>query len=87
MQPYLFCLNLNGMNDGAQPKIVPIGRGEHERRMLQIVCQSGYRGPIGILDHRGDLDAEESLKENLDGLEVLLERLGDLEAVRTYRVE
>jgi hypothetical protein len=85
MKPYLLCLNLNGMNDEAQPKIVPIGQGQHDRRMLQIVRQSGYRGPIGILDHRGDLDAEKSLKENLDGLEDLLERLGDQEALPTYR--
>ena len=85
MKPYLFCLNLNGMNDGAQPKILPIGRGEHDRRMLQIVRQSGYCGPIGILDHRGDMDAEKSLRENLDGLKDMLKQLGDEEALRTYQ--
>lgn len=84
MQPYLLCLNLNGMNNGAQPKILPVGRGEHDRRMLEIVQKSGYRGPIGILDHRGELDAEESLRQNLDGLEDMLKQLGDEEALRTY---
>lgn len=68
MQPYLLCLNLNGMNDGAQPKIVGIGKGQHERAMIRTVLESGYDGPIGVLDHRGELDAKESLKENLDGL-------------------
>ena len=32
MQPYSLCpLNLNGMNDGAKPKILPIGLGKHEQ--------------------------------------------------------
>ena len=31
MQPYLLCLNLNGMNDNAQPKILPVGSGQHDR--------------------------------------------------------
>ena len=75
MRPYLLCLNLNGMNDGANPKIVPLGQGQHELAMLRIIRDSGYRGPIGILDHRGDTDAEKSLRENLDGLQRLLSEL------------
>ncbi len=74
MKPYLLCLNLNGMNDGARPKILPVGQGQHDRAMLRIVRQSGYDGPVGILDHRSELDAEESLKQNLQGLETLLEK-------------
>lgn len=78
MQPYLLCLNLNGMNDDAQPKIVGIGKGQHERAMIRTVLESGYDGPIGVLDHRGNLDAKESLKENLDGLaEVRKELAGE----------
>ena len=72
MQPYLLCLNFNGMadaTDAERQKILPIGSGKHERRMLQIVLDSGYSGPIGILDHRPELDAEESLRQNLAGLE------------------
>ncbi|MEM9645058.1 MAG: TIM barrel protein [Planctomycetota bacterium] len=68
MLPYLHCLNLNGMNDDAQPKIVGLGKGQHEKQMLQAVLESGYDGPIGILDHRPELDARESLDENLKGL-------------------
>lgn len=73
MQPYLLCLNINGMNDGAAPKILGIGKGQHEAEMLNIVLASGYRGPIGVLDHRPELDAEESLRENLEGLERLFQ--------------
>jgi sugar phosphate isomerase/epimerase len=85
MQPYLFCLNLNGMNDGENPKILPVGQGRHDLSLLKTIRASGYAGPIGILDHRGDVDAEVALRENLDGLQGLLEQLGDQAALATYR--
>lgn len=69
MLPFLHCLNLNGMNDHAQPKILGIGKGQHELQMIRAVVESGYDGPIGILDHRPELDARDSLLENRDGLE------------------
>lgn len=79
MQPYLFCLNLNGMANpetvkGGTNKILPIGSGLHEQEMIQIIAQSGYTGPLGILDHRSDTDAEESLQANLNGLQSLIDR-------------
>ena len=52
LQPYLLCLNLNGMNDNAQPKILPIGQGQHDVEMIGMIRKSGYTGPIGIIDHR-----------------------------------
>ena len=82
MKPYLLCINLNGMSKGA--KILPLGQGQHERAMMQIIQESGYRGPIGILDHRNKMDAEQSLRQNLEGLKVLLEQLGDEKALRSY---
>ncbi len=84
MKPHLLCLNLNGMNDGANPKILPIGQGQHEKRMIQIVLDSGYQGPIGILDHRGTVDAEKSLSQNLEGLKKLLGELDETEALKTF---
>lgn len=75
MKPYLLCLNLNGMNTDAKPKILALGRGEHDLTMLKILVASGYDGPIGILDHQGQLDAKESLQANLDGLEKLKKEL------------
>jgi hypothetical protein len=73
MQPYLLCLNLNGMADAAgNSKILPIGAGKHEQQMIGAVQQSGYTGPIGILDHRSDLDSEQALQLNIDGLRELL---------------
>lgn len=84
MQPYLLCININGMNDGAQPKILALGNGQHEVAMLQVVRDSGYQGPIGILDHRSDLDAEQSLSENLAGMKRVLTQIGDDAALKTY---
>ena len=71
MKPYLLCLNLNGMNAGARPKILPIGQGAHDRDLIRVVIESGYQGPVGVLDHRSELDAEVSLRQNLQGLERL----------------
>lgn len=89
MKPYLLCLNLNGMADpetveGMTNKILPIGAGVHERRMMQIIQESGYDGPIGIIDHRPKLDAAQSLRENLRGLQALLKDLGDTQASATF---
>lgn len=68
MQPFLHCINLNGMNSSADPKILGIGKGEHELEMIREIIHSGYDKPIGILDHRDSLDARDSLLENLEGL-------------------
>lgn len=76
LKPYLLCLNLNGMNDNATPKILPIGSGQHDTEMLKIILKSGYDGPIGIIDHRETIDAEESLQQNLTGLKKVLGEIG-----------
>ena len=85
MKPYLICLNLNGMNDNAQPKILPIGSGRHEQAMMQAIQRCGYTGPIGILNHQENVDAEVGLSRNIEGLKQVLEQLGDEAALKTYR--
>lgn len=84
LQPHLLCLNLNGMNDNANPKILPIGDGQHDEQLISVIRRSGYKGPIGIIDHREQLDAEESLMQNLTGLRKVLEKLGDKAAAATF---
>ena len=83
MKQYLLCINLNGMRKGG-PKILPLGEGDHDLKMLKVVRDSGYEGPVGILDHRNDLDAELSLQQNIDGLKKLVNTLGDENALRSY---
>ncbi len=78
MEPFLLCVNLNGMADprtvkGGRNKIVTLGEGMHERAMIDVILRSDYDGPVGILDHRSELDAEQSLRSNLDGLRRLVE--------------
>lgn len=73
MQPYLLAININGMKMGT--KILPVGEGDRELEMLRTIVASGYRGPIGILGHREDVDAELALSLNLKGLEKLLPSL------------
>ena len=73
MLPHLHALNLNGMTRGAE-KILPLGQGQMDLQLLRIIRDSGYRGPIGILNHT-DEDAEARLKDNLDGLEWLVGQL------------
>jgi putative heme-binding domain-containing protein len=71
MQPYLLCVNLNGMQPTESPKILGLGQGQHELQMLRVMDEAGYSGPVGIIDHRPELDARESLQENLRGLDWL----------------
>lgn len=84
MLPYLHCLNLNGMNEGAKPKILAIGKGEHEKMMLGAIKEVNYKGAIGVLDHRAEVDTEKSLMENLSGLKKLLFEIGEEQSAKTY---
>lgn len=74
IKPYLIALNLNGMEvngDQVGKKILPIGEGSRDMAWLKAIRESGYDGPIGILNHT-DEDAEARLLDNLDGLHWLL---------------
>jgi quinoprotein glucose dehydrogenase len=71
MKPYLLAVNLNGMGrEREKRQILPLGQGEFDARLLQEIWDSGWRGPVGILNHT-DEDAETRLRENLEGLERL----------------
>ena len=77
MKPYLFVLNVNGMvRDGETSgrKILPLGQGDLDLELLKLIRDSGWRGPIGILNHT-DEDAEARLRDNLDGLDWLAAQL------------
>ncbi|MEY4854570.1 MAG: hypothetical protein RIR32_1246, partial [Verrucomicrobiota bacterium] len=77
--PYLLCLNLNGMDadgEAAGRKIKPLGSGHLDLALLRQIRASGYRGPIGILNHT-DADAEGRLQDNLDGLAWLTAQLDE----------
>ena len=77
MLPHLLYLNLNGMVEDGDKKgmlIVPLAQGEWDLELLKIIKRSGYKGPVGILNHT-DEDAQERLQDNLDGLQWLTRQL------------
>ncbi len=73
MKPHLMALNLNGMIKNGK-KILPVGAGTQEQQMIEVVLDSGWKGPVGILCHLME-DAELILDGNLKGLANLLEKL------------
>jgi len=77
MMPYLHALNLNGMVTGGDRRgmmILPLGQGDLDLGLLRVIRDSGYHGPIGILNHTA-ADAEDRLQDNLDGLDWLVAQL------------
>ncbi|QEL17029.1 sugar phosphate isomerase/epimerase family protein [Limnoglobus roseus] len=77
MKPHLYAVNLNGTVKGGDKvgqKILPLGQGAEDLRLLKAIQDSGYAGPIGIIGHTDD-DAEERLRDNLDGLDWLVPQL------------
>ena len=77
MKPHLLGINLNGMTrdgDARGQMILPLGQGELDLQLLKIIRDSGWRGPIGILNHTGE-DAEARLLDNLEGLQWLVPQL------------
>lgn len=77
MKPHLMAVNLNGSVKGGDKvgkKIMPLGTGELDVKLLSAIRDIGYIGPVGILGHTQD-DAAERLADNLDGLKWLLPQL------------
>jgi hypothetical protein len=77
MKPYLMALNLNGMTrrgDQTGNLILPLGQGDLDLRLLRVIRDSDWRGPIGLLNHT-DEDAEARLLDNLEGLDWLVRQL------------
>ena len=70
MLPYLWAVNLNGMK-AEGPKILPIGSGDREGWMMNVLKEKGFTGPFGILGHVDDADVKIILEQNLEGLRSL----------------
>jgi sugar phosphate isomerase/epimerase len=80
MQPHLLAINLNGMvtdGDKVGKKILTLGEGDQDLTLLKTIRDSGWRGPVGILDHRPETDSEETLRANLAGLQKLRQQLAE----------
>jgi hypothetical protein len=55
-------------------KILVIGQGDRDVELAKTIVESGYTGPIGILNHTGH-DAEARLLDNLEGLDWVISEL------------
>jgi hypothetical protein len=84
MLPYLYAINLTGLQGGIPAKVVPIGEGNIEYRMMKIIERSSYSGPIGIINEDFAPDAEDGLKMNMEGLKKYLRETNDKAALKTY---
>lgn len=77
MQPYLYAVNLNGMmaDTSNYPAVRYVGTDASELQMMKVVAESGWRGPVGIINEHTDLDAKDVLAANLTGVEWVVKEL------------
>lgn len=66
--PHLYAINLTGLQGMNPAKVVPVGKGDVEYKMMKIIENSSYAGPIGIINEDFAEDAKEGLLMNLEGL-------------------
>lgn len=85
MLPHLLAINLTGLKSGYPAEVVPVGQGDIEAGLMQAIKESGYSGPIGIINENFAPDAKKGLQLNMDGLKKILKKMGDHAAERTYR--
>lgn len=77
LKPHLDAVVLSGNKAGGSDptkEIVPIGAGSEDVRVLGALAQSGWQGPVGILNHTSH-PSELRLQDNLDGLAWVIGRL------------
>ncbi|WP_207423573.1 sugar phosphate isomerase/epimerase family protein [Desertivirga brevis] len=85
IKPYLYAVNLMGLKGTRPAKVLTVGEGDQEAKMMKLVKDSGYKGPIGIINEETHPDAEVGLKMNMDGVAKVAEAIGDKEAAKSYK--
>ena len=81
MKPYLLAVTLNGMFKDGDLKgnhdlgTAPVGQGDQDLRLLRIIKESGWIGPVGIVGETASVDVELRLKDHLDGLDWIVAQL------------
>lgn len=84
IQRHLLCLNIAGLKDGEVNRFFRTGQGNVEKEMIRQVWKSGYRGPVGIINHDENMDAKKGLLEEMEGLKRILFEIGNKKALRSY---
>ncbi|MGX5819290.1 sugar phosphate isomerase/epimerase family protein [Chitinophaga lutea] len=83
--PHLHALNITGLIDADSAVVVPVGKGNLEAGLMRYVRESGYRGPIGIINESFAPDAADGLRMNIEGIKKILPQIGDKKALKTYK--
>lgn len=83
--PYLFSVNLAGLKRSDTENFYGIGEGDTEEEMIQVIIQSEYKGPIGILNHDTERDAKLGLETEISGLKKVLQQIGENEGLKTQK--
>jgi hypothetical protein len=52
--------------------------------MIRIIAESGYQGPVGVINEDSDPDAEIGLSMNMGGVKKIVQHLGYDKAAKTY---
>jgi sugar phosphate isomerase/epimerase len=91
MLPHLVSVTLNGMARGAgkgDRQMIPVGGGDQDLRLLGALAASGWRGPVGIVNH-SECDPELRLADSLAGLAWIRKQLAGENAgpTPTFRTE
>lgn len=84
IKPHLMALNIAGLKNGVTERFYRTGQGDIEKEMIRLVWKSGFKGPIGIINHDMEEDAENGLQIEIDGLKRILSEIGDRKALKTY---
>jgi len=77
MQPYLYAVNLNGLpaDTANYPNVRFVGTDASELALMRVIRDSGWTGPVGMINERTNLDAAEGMARNLLGLAWLRKEL------------
>jgi sugar phosphate isomerase/epimerase len=82
--PHLYAINLTGLQGGIPAKVVPVGKGNIEFKMMKLIEESSYAGPIGIINEDFAPDAEDGLKLNIEGIKKYLRNNKNKTALASY---
>lgn len=85
--PHLYAINLTGLKGTEPAEVVPVGQGNVEEKMMRLILNSNYKGPIGIINENFAPDAADGLQLNMDGIKEILGRIGDVKGAQTYGVK
>jgi sugar phosphate isomerase/epimerase len=82
--PHLLAITVSGLKGHDPAKVVIVGEGDQEYKMMRMVKESSYKGPINIINEETRPDAKEGLKVNMAGVVKVLKAIGDTAALKTY---